>query len=168
MFIVGFNPASDLPFWPFWRLPYGFSKREWEDQYLKAKGTYSPTRLRINRLVQTLGSSIRCLETNIHAHASPDAASLPAALRRTDVLQLLFHAVRPRVAFFHGKEASTFGDSASLGLNHERVTGKHLRLWSYEAVDRLAEQIRRLVQSDAQPVDAPDPLQRASPASAGR
>jgi hypothetical protein len=154
VFIVGFNPASDLAFWPFWQLPYGFRKREWEDQYLKTKGTYSPTRLRINRLVQALGSGVRCLETNIHAYWSPDAASLPVALRTTDVVQTLFDAVRPTVAFFHGKEASGFGTSASLHAGCARVTGKHLRLWSYESIDRLAEQIDRLLQGHAQPVNA--------------
>jgi 5-methylcytosine-specific restriction endonuclease McrA len=161
VFIVGFNPASDVPFWPFWKPPYGFAKREWEAQYLETKGSYSPTRLRINRLVNALGSSIRCLETNMHSYASPDAASLPAAHRSTDVLQLLFDATSPKVAIFHGKEATSFAASACLAADCERVTGKHLCLWSYEAVDRLAEQVRRLLQSDAQPVDASDPLPRA-------
>src|SRR5271166_3410947 len=37
VFIVGVNPATNVPFWPFWQPSYGFNKKTWWAAYLHAK-----------------------------------------------------------------------------------------------------------------------------------
>jgi hypothetical protein len=76
IFIVGFNPATtNVSFWDFWRLPYGFDKKAWLPMYEsereeQGKKRQSSTRKRIERIVEAAWP-LKCLETNIHAVPSP-------------------------------------------------------------------------------------------------
>jgi len=140
VFIVGFNPASSVPFWPFWQPPRGFDKASWDAEYLRIKGAWSPTRLRINRLSCALIPYASCLETNIYSYPSRDEKSLTASRRDTRVFEFLLEAVRPAVVLFHGEKATSFGKSLDEHSFHIKA-GKHLRFWRYEAVDAAAEEI---------------------------
>lgn len=144
VFVVGFNPVSSVPFWPFWQPPRGFDKASWNAEYLRIKGKWSQTRLRINRLSQALMPHASCLESNIYSYPSRNEKSLVALRRDTRVFEFLLKAIRPMVVLFHGKKATSFGMSLDAPSFHIK-TGKHLRFWKYEAVDALAEEILSLL-----------------------
>lgn len=154
--LVGINPGTDTPFWPYWRLPYGCHKEEWIQDYLKRHPRFKSTRARVERLFQSI-APVRCLETNVFCQYSPDESSLRAEARDTRVFDYLFKVLSPRVMFIHGasgivhmeqvfKKSLPPGQFVTVTHNGREVdviTGPHLsRGWSYERVDALGRQIR--------------------------
>jgi hypothetical protein len=148
VFVVGFNPASPIPFWPFWHPQNGFDKAAWSVEYLRLKGKWSPTRLRINLLSEKLLELLpyaSCLETNIYSYPSPDEKSLDKSQRDTEVLKFLLAAIRPNVVLFHGKKATAFGMLLK-APSFQIKTGKHLRFLKKETIFKVAEEISSLLQ----------------------
>lgn len=108
-FIVGTNPATEVPFWPFWDTSYGFRKADWlkaYDQARIAKGETgpSPTRRMIEKVVEA-ALPIRCLETNVFSKPSPSAAELKRGDRQTRIFGFLLRAIQPRAVLLHGQHA---------------------------------------------------------------
>jgi hypothetical protein len=97
IFIVGTNPATEVPFWPYWDTVGGFRKGEWLQGYEDArvrngKRRRSPTRRVLEQIVEA-ALPVRCLETNIYSKASRRAADLGAGHRVTRVFSFLLSAV---------------------------------------------------------------------------
>jgi hypothetical protein len=105
LFVVGLNPATEVPFWPFWNPERGFDKDAWYAEYLRCRknGAPSPTRRRTDAAVSTV-RPVRCLETNLYPTASKQFADLPQALRSTQVFDFLVLAIKPRAMLVHGAE----------------------------------------------------------------
>jgi hypothetical protein len=145
VFVVGFNPAKSIPFWDFWHPLEGFQKDLWDAAYLKSTNNkWSPTRSRINKLTEKLWPYASCLETNIYSYSSPDEKSLVVSRRDTKVFKFLIKEIRPKVVFFHGRKATALGLNIELPPFHIK-TGKHLRLWSFEAVEKIADEIKSIL-----------------------
>lgn len=109
IFIVGFNPATEVEFWRFWSARNGFDKQEWLKEYCRqraANGKYRPsnTRRAIKWIVDA-AQPTRCLETNLYAVSSPKKKDLPPEWRSTAVFDFLLEAIRPPVILVHGKDA---------------------------------------------------------------
>ena len=164
VFLVGLNPRSDTPFWPHWRLPYGFDKSAWLEAYHRREGRLSRTRHQLERLVETL-APIRCLETNVFAASSPRLADLSREARTTGVFDFLLEAIRPRLVLVHGRAARRHVErragGVALALNEFRtvdlgngsidvLASRHLSYQlSAEDCRRLGERIRNRVASAA-------------------
>jgi hypothetical protein len=116
IFLVGFNPATQMEadFWQFWRV--GYNKAAWFQQYLaeraakplkpgkKFRHAISPTRRNIEAFVKG-AEPAKVLETNIYAAASDDMKGLNPASRGIAPFRFLLETIRPKVIVVHGKPA---------------------------------------------------------------
>jgi hypothetical protein len=118
VFIVGFNPATELSrsFWDFWQPGYGFQKAQWFEVYKqerrektlplnrKRRNEISNTRRVIEWMIEEL-SPTKCLETNIYARPTTQAHDLHPSKRITKPFDFLLDTIRPGVIFVHGQDA---------------------------------------------------------------
>lgn len=153
-FIVGFNPATtvDKDFWQFWRKGYGFDKALWLETYKKERQLrpLKPGRTRRNAISSTRrviewiidgASPIRCLETNLYALPTEQAAELVADKRITEPFDFLLDRVKPRVVIAHGVDAVKHIQSK--GLSGSIIPVSHLsRGWSQENARALGQKIK--------------------------
>jgi hypothetical protein len=158
IFLVGINPATDVPLWPHWSVDSGVDKASWLHAYRQKYGRFRPTRLRIERLAAAI-APVRALETNVFHHHSKRWRELPKEQRVTDVFDFLVATIRPRILFVHGKAAiehlqkqtKTFFDPANfVRVTYKRTTldvlsGRHLSNWSFAQVDEVANKLREQV-----------------------
>lgn len=118
IFIVGFNPATELksPFWDFWRSDYGFRKMEWLEIYKQERRSkpFPPGKTRRNEIsntrrviewIITEAMPLKCLETNIYSKPTEQARDLPEQERVTKPFDFLLNAIRPQAMLLHGQEA---------------------------------------------------------------
>jgi hypothetical protein len=156
VFLVGINPGTDTPFWPYWSVGRGCDKNAWLGAYRHKHGRLMPTRARIERLYQA-ASPVRILETNVFHVPSKREVDLTDADRTTVVFDFLLKSLRPTIVFVHGRSAvehlealmhasferGKFTRARYLGVEIDVVAGHHLSFqWSYEAVDNLGRQLR--------------------------
>lgn len=147
-FIVGANPASEIPFWPFWSTASGFDKSSWQATYEQTriaagKRPVSSTRERINRISQA-ASPVSCLETNVFAEATATLAELQRRTRPTSLLALLIEWIEPRVILAHGRDAARSVGLLELNPRTTVIQEKHLRFVSYERAWDLGRRIREV------------------------
>jgi len=168
VFLVGLNPVTPTPFWPYWRLPYGCHKKEWlgdyRDYLVRSGDRGSPTRERIESIFKGV-APVRCLETNVFPYRSPNQGSLTINQRDPRVLDYLLRVLAPKVVFAHGGCAVThferltgrplphdeFTSVTLSGIRMEIITGQHLRRvpegWTYERFEQLGRQLRERCES---------------------
>ena len=116
-FLVGYNPASPAPFWPFWSDATGFDKSMWFDcsrehrkaEPLKAGRTrrqpISSTRQRIEWNIDA-AKPVRVLETNLYPRATKRASDLAVEDRDSEALSFMLREIGPRVLLLHGKKVA--------------------------------------------------------------
>jgi hypothetical protein len=118
IFIVGFNPATDLKqsFWNFWQPDYGFQKTEWLDIYKRERqdkallagktrwNKISNTRRVIEWMTMEL-MPVKCLETNIYSKPTKQASDLNEKELVTYPFDFLLDRVCPEIMLLHGKDA---------------------------------------------------------------
>lgn len=156
--IVGINPRTSTPFWPYWSADRGFDKAAWLAEYKAVPGNArNQTRPRIELLLNEL-HPIRCLELNIYSSPTPDERSLTLKQKDSRVFEYMLEAVRPRLLFafgmkparalaaFLGVEPFTRGVPSQCSFRSETITvlaETHLsRGWSYQRVKELAQTLR--------------------------
>jgi hypothetical protein len=118
IFIVGFNPATELKlfFWHFWQPDYGFQKKEWLEVYKQERRSkpLSPSKTRRNEISNTRrviewitaeAMPVKCLETNIYSKPTEQARDLREQERVTKPFDFLLRTIHPQVIFLHGEEA---------------------------------------------------------------
>lgn len=154
-FIVGFNPATAMSadFWSFWRPGYGLDKSAWFAEYLKdrqnrplkpgktRRPAVSNTRRVIDWILQE-ASPINCLETNIYAAPTEQAADLALARRMTAPVDFLIDSVKPDVVIVHGKDAAMHLHSKGISA-HVTAVPHFSRGWSQSDARALGQRIRR-------------------------
>jgi hypothetical protein len=163
VFLVGVNPATDIPLWPYWSVGQGCDKQGWLQAYLQQNGRLRPTRARIERLLRAL-TPVRALETNIFQHHSPREADLAVEHRTTEVFDFLLERLAPRVVFVYGRSAvahlqrltgariaqGAFASVRYRGVAFEVLAGHHLAYqWSYAAIDQLGRVLQARCPSPA-------------------
>jgi hypothetical protein len=155
LFLVGINPATCTPFWPFWSLEQGFDKAAWLDEYRARRSQLTPTRWRIERFCDAV-SPIRVLETNIFHHSTRRAADLKPSQQSTEVFEFLLGELQPTLIFVHGKRAirdlerltASSLIAGQIRSGHYRgqeiflACGPHLYNWSYLQVERMGAELR--------------------------
>jgi hypothetical protein len=115
IFIVGINPATQMKssFWDYYQ-GEKFNKTKWLDDYIKhrkEKGktkTLSPTRSKIEKLVQNSFAEYQCLETNVYSKPSSNMKDLGDKDKNTDIFNFLIRSVKPKALFIHGKDPAEF------------------------------------------------------------
>lgn len=109
IFIVGFNAATVMaqPFWHYWSSSFGFDKSLFMSDYLVQRTRLKGARLRIEEIVNQLPRGL-CLETNIYSPPTKKAADLKVKLRRTDMFEFLFSALRPALVYVHSNKPIEF------------------------------------------------------------
>jgi hypothetical protein len=116
-FLIGYNPASLVPFWPFWSDATGFDKSVWFDCYrlyrmaepLKEGRTrrqpISSTRQRIEWIIDA-AKPVQVLETNLYQRATKRASDLAVEDRDSAALSFMLREIGPRVLLLHGKKVA--------------------------------------------------------------
>jgi hypothetical protein len=108
VFVVGVNPGTDIPLWPYWSVERGCDKKGWLQAYLAKHNRLRPTRKRLERLYETL-APVRALETNVFNQFSRRETDLGTEQRSTEVFDVLSEFLLPRlephVVFVHGGSA---------------------------------------------------------------
>jgi hypothetical protein len=113
IFIVGINPATKMEtsFWDYYGTN-GFNKSNWLEDYKKSRKEkrtlLSPTRKKIEYLVNEIFAEYRCLETNIFSSPSINVKSLDNSLKSTDIFNFLIKSIRPKAIFIHGSDPAEF------------------------------------------------------------
>lgn len=157
IFIIGINPAtsSDTDFFEYW-VNDEFDKEKWFEDYKKerraeGKIEISPTRKKIEMLVNDFFKDFQCLETNAYSVATPDEKSLKKDDMNTDILSFLLNTIKPKALFIHGRKPAKFIEK-KLGIKftssepviYENMVickTKHLKLVKEEEIKRVAEQL---------------------------
>ena len=115
IFIVGINPATQLEssFWDYYQ-DDKFNKKKWLDDYIKHRKqrgkikTLSPTRSKIEKLVQNSFAEYHCLETNVYSKPSGYLKDLADKDKNTDIFNFLIRSIRPKAILIHGKNPAEF------------------------------------------------------------
>ncbi|WP_278362221.1 hypothetical protein [Stutzerimonas kunmingensis] len=160
VFIVGFNPASnmDAGFWDFWRAGYGFDKAAWFDVYRyerrvkplspgkKRRTAVSRTR-RIIELIVAGAAPFKCLETNIYSLPTESAKQLAAADRDSAVFEFLLERVNPQLIVAHGRDAQDYlrekrPAAPVIEVRHFSARGKD-KPWTNAEACELGYEIKR-------------------------
>lgn len=157
IFVVGHNPRHHTPFWPFWKRGSCFDKAEWLKKYQACHGALSPTRKRIEWVIEAAAPA-RCLETNLFPEPSAYLKQLKPHERNTNVLEFLLGELNPSVVFVHGRIArkrvgtllgihtKLIPDSKQMVPHDETplcvIAGHHLGAWGPLAWDE--QKCRRL------------------------
>jgi hypothetical protein len=155
-FVVGINPASGVPFWPYWSDATGFEWNAWREVYLAARREQplkpgkryrlaeSPTRRNIGWIVEA-AAPVGVLETNIYFRPTPAAADLRADDRNTSVFEFLVAELKPKVLLLHGREVEErFNALYDASLSGEfRLTSINGRSLFAAAVPHLSRGVSR-------------------------
>lgn len=155
IFLVGINPGTDTPLWPYWSLERGCDKDAWLDAYVAKHGRLEPTRARIERICEVAGRD-RVLETNVFHIPTAWETDLAKVDRSTTVFDFLVETLRPRVLFVHGGAAvgvceerfgmklprGVFVSVVHKGVRFDVISGHHLAYqWSFRAVEELGRKL---------------------------
>lgn len=138
IFIVGFNPATELSrsFWEFWQPDYGFRKSDWFEIYKQKRREkpLSPGKTRRREISNTrrviewivdAARPVKCLETNIYSRPSEDAVSLRERDRVTKPFDFLLNRIQPKAILVHGNDATAY---------MEALMKTSLPLWDLQSV----------------------------------
>jgi hypothetical protein len=121
LFVVGYNPATDVPgdWWRFWESGYGFRESLWYPEYLASRddGEASRTRKKIAKLVTAVPKA-KALVCNIDARASRKQSDLPKPV--TKPFNTFLPLCSPKVIVAHGQEARDHlaGHPRVIGCRH--------------------------------------------------
>lgn len=146
-FIVGANPATAVPFWPYWDTRSGFDKERWTGDYealriATGKRPRSSTRERIERIIAA-ASPVKVLETNAFSVPTASIAELDARRRSDAVLRFLIEAIQPVVILAHGADASrALVQVRTPIVGFDVIESKHLRFARYDDAVALGHRLR--------------------------
>lgn len=137
-FVVGLNPAYDVPFWDFWSDATGLDADGWRIAYRasrlrRGKPEVSATRRRLG-LIAEAAAPVAILEANLYATVAPRIPDSRA-------FELLFAAAQPTAILVHGRDVQLAVERLyGVGLT-ERFTPRafrHAGTANAAAVDHLS------------------------------
>jgi hypothetical protein len=101
--LIGLNPGTTTPFWPYWNPATGFDRAGWMANHRSLhEGKRTPTRDRIEVLVAQL-EPLRVIELNLYPFASRGESDLRPEQRDPSLLEHLLETLQPRVVIVHGR-----------------------------------------------------------------
>lgn len=142
--LIGANPGTTTPFWPFWSDARGADKRGWLQAYRdQHNGRFGRSRAAIERLLPQI--QCRVLELNAHAKQSARLAVLPLADRTTEVLEFVLRQVRPRIALCAGADAFRAATAIHADWPMHKIEAPHFIFWGREREADLAARVNALL-----------------------
>jgi hypothetical protein len=138
--LVGANPGTTTPFWPFWSDDAGVDKQGWLEAYRRQHGgKFGRSRAAIERFLPLVQAPV--IELNAHARQSRRLAELGREHRTTEVLAYILHSVRPKVALCAGADA--YRAVAALGADWpmQVLQAPHFIYWGREREERMASEV---------------------------
>lgn len=143
--LVGANPGTTTPFWPYWSDEHGVDKAGWLRAYRdQHDGKYGRSRKAIERFVPLVNAKV--IELNAHAKQSARLAQLARQHRTTDVLGFVLSAVRPKVAVCAGADAYRAVTALANTWPMEVIEVKHFIYWGHDMENELAGRVNALLQ----------------------
>lgn len=153
VFVVGFNPATEMPgdFWDHWTDGVGMDKSTWFEAYVSdrrmrplkpgktSRQAISATRLRLG-WIEEAATGVRILETNVFARATRTKAELALKDRNSEPFRFLMATIQPRVIVAHGLDAQAA--VATLNTTATVMNVDHLsRGWSKDRAHQLGRSL---------------------------
>jgi hypothetical protein len=138
--LVGANPGTTTPFWPYWSDMVGMDKDGWLEAYQKQHGgRYGRSRAAIERFLPAINAPV--IELNAHATQSARLAQLAASSRTVDVFTYIFTAVRPRVVICAGSDAKKAVAELRVDWPVRVLEAPHFIYWGRERERLLAAEV---------------------------
>ena len=165
IFIVGINPATSTgsKFLDHW-IGSKFDKEKWFESYKKerrfnGKREISPTRRKIDFLVNEVFKDFKCLETNAYSYATAGVKDLAKDHKKTELFEFLHKTIKPKALFLYGKEPRKYIEKKyevelegsmpiEIEMEHGKVAVcaiKHVRLVKKEVIESSAEELKSLI-----------------------
>ncbi len=142
--VVGINPATTTPFWPYWSDDQGMDRSSWIAAYkAQHSGKFSRSRAALERFVPQVAAQV--IELNAHEKQSKRLANLEREHRTTSVFEFVLGAVKPRVILCAGVAASDAVRGLSLPWLPNLVRARHFIYWGREYERELAAQTNLLL-----------------------
>lgn len=142
--IVGANPGTATPFWPFWSYRHGLNRQAWLADYIRRENRFKRSRAAIERFIPQVKA--RVVELNAHAASSRRLAELDQARRETDIFRFVLEAVQPKVIVCAGATAFRAVRSTDLPWRPSLIQAKHFIYWGMDQERQLAAQVNSLLQ----------------------
>ena len=161
VFIVGINPATstDSKFLDHW-IGSKFDKEKWFEDYKKerrskGKQEISPTRRKIDFIVNEVFKDFKCLETNVYSYATAGVKDLAKDNKKTELFEFLLKDIKPKALFLYGKEPRKYIEKKyivdlrgsmpiEIEMEHGKVAVcaiKHVRLVKKEDIESSAKEL---------------------------
>ena len=161
IFIVGINPATstDSKFLDHW-IGSKFDKEKWFEDYKKerrskGKQEISPTRRKIDFIVNEVFKDFKCLETNVYSYATAGVKDLAKDNKKTELFEFLLKDIKPKALFLYGKEPRKYIEKKyivdlrgsmpiEIEMEHGKVAVcaiKHVRLVKKEDIESSAKEL---------------------------
>ena len=141
--LVGANPRTTTPFWPFWNGERGMDRGGWIDAYLKRHNSkFERSRSAIERFVPQVAA--RVIELNAYARQSNRLADLERPLQTSEVLAFVLISVRPRVIICAGTDAQRAVEALRPTWNTTVLKRKHFIYWGRASERDLADSVNLL------------------------
>ncbi len=145
--VVGINPATKTPFWPYWNDDRGMDRASWMAAYKEMQDNkLSRSRAALERFVPQVAA--KAVEINAYSKQSSRFADLQFEHRTTDVFEFVLGMVKPRVVLYAGVAVSKTVERLSLPWAPELIQARHFIYWGRTYEHELATQINRLLRSD--------------------
>jgi hypothetical protein len=156
LFLVGINPATNIPLWPCWSSDSGVDKQSWLQLCLHKYGKYTRTRVRMEQLIRAVAPA-RVLETNVFHEFAPRESQLDKQQKSTVVFDFLIATLKPKLVFIHGRSAIrrlrrltrsefTLGEFVRVQYQDTKLdvlAEHHLSYqWSTERIEQLGKKLR--------------------------
>jgi hypothetical protein len=171
VFLIGVNPASEVPFWDYWHDDTGFNRACWLDQYKLlrqarpsksgrgGRQVVSTIRQRIERFV-IAAQPEQVLETNLYSLPTPSEPAVRDVRRDTKVIEFLLSEIQPDVLVLHGYTATeqfrgAFGYPPTAIFSKAKIAGRfiwvvgtrHFSLLSLDAAGLLGKEVGSRLQT---------------------
>lgn len=138
--LVGANPGTTTPFWPFWSDERGCDKAAWLKEYRERHdGKYGRSRAAIERLLPQIRAKV--IELNAFAKQSGRVGDLAAEHRTSEVLQFILDQVKPVVAICAGADAHRAVLACAITRPMQVIAAKHFIYWGQATEADLARRV---------------------------
>ena len=142
--LVGANPGTTTPFWPFWNGEQGMDRRNWINAYLKQHdGKFGRSRSAIERFVPQVAA--RVVELNAFHAQSKRIADLERSRRNTEVMAFVLNSVRPKIIVCAGAHALNAVKELRLTWTPAVLKERHFIYWGRNSELDLAGRINGLL-----------------------
>lgn len=141
--IIGINPATTTPFWPYWNDQSGMKRAAWIEAYKVQHGGFKRSRAALERFIPKIAGNV--VEINAFATQSKRLADLQKQHKTSTLLDFLLGTIRPKVVVYAGAAAFKTASRTSQSLRAVEVQARHFIYWGNEYETELAEQVNRAI-----------------------